>query len=137
MDNAPIINEFRTNQGKVGGPFGGMQLLLLTVTGRKTGKAYTRPLAYTQDGDRFVVVASKGGAPTNPDWYHNLVTHPEVTVEVGADKFQAQAIKATGKERERLFEQHAQQYPQFNDYKAKTTRELPVFLLERIEASGN
>jgi len=130
--NTPIIEEFRTNQGKVGGPFGGMQLLLLTVTGRKTGKAYTRPLAYTQDGDRLVIVASKGGAPTNPDWYHNLTMHPEVTVEVGADRFRARAVKATGKERERLFEQHAQQYPQFNDYKTKTTRELPVFLLERI-----
>lgn len=130
--NAPVIEEFRSNQGKVMGPFGGMELLLLTSKGAKTGKSYTRPLAYTKDGDHFVIVASKGGSPTNPDWYHNLVAHPEVTVEVGPDKFQARASKATGHERERLFNQHARQYPQFNDYKAKTTRELPVFVLERL-----
>jgi len=130
--NAPVIEEFRSNQGKVSGPFGGMDLLLLTSAGARTGKSYTRPLAYTKDGDHFVIVASKGGSPTNPDWYHNLVAHPEVTVEVGPDKFRARASKATGHERERLFNQHARQYPQFNDYKAKTTRELPVFVLERI-----
>jgi deazaflavin-dependent oxidoreductase (nitroreductase family) len=112
--------------------FMGMELLLLTVKGAKSGNEYTRPLAYTKDGDHLVIVASKGGAPTNPDWYHNLVAHPDVTVEVGAEKFQAHASKTIGKERERLFEQHAVAYPVFNDYKAKATREIPVFVLERV-----
>jgi deazaflavin-dependent oxidoreductase (nitroreductase family) len=130
--NAPIIEEFRANHGKVGGNFGAMELLLLTSTGAKSSKSYTRPLAYTTDGDRLVVVASKGGAPTNPDWYHNLLAHPEVTVEVGDEKFTARAKKTAGKEREHLFNQHAKQYPVFQGYKAKTSRELPVFVLERL-----
>jgi deazaflavin-dependent oxidoreductase (nitroreductase family) len=130
--NANVIEEFRANQGRLGGMFDSMQLLLLTSTGAKTGRPFTKPLAYTKDGDRYVIVASFGGAPTHPAWYHNLVAHPEVTVEVGADKFPAHATLTTGEERERLFNQHAAQYPQFNDYKAKTTRELPVFVLERV-----
>ncbi|HUC87380.1 MAG TPA: nitroreductase family deazaflavin-dependent oxidoreductase, partial [Candidatus Saccharimonadales bacterium] len=130
--NKSVIDEFHANQGKVSGPFAEMELLLLTTVGAKTGKASTNPLAYTKDGDRLVIVASKGGAPTNPDWYYNLVAHPEVTVELGTEKFPVRAILAAGKERERLFDQHAKQYPGFNDYKAKTTRELPVFALERV-----
>lgn len=130
--NAPIINEFRENKGKVGKMFAGMELLLLTTTGAKSGKTYIRPLAYTKDGDNLVIVASKGGAPTNPDWYHNLIAHPEVTVEVGEDKFKVHATETSGAERDRLFKQHAAKYPGFNDYVVKTTRVLPVFLLERI-----
>jgi deazaflavin-dependent oxidoreductase (nitroreductase family) len=130
--NAPIIEEFRANGGKVGGMFGGMDLLLLTTTGGKTGKVSTTPVAFTKDGDKFVVVASKGGAPNNPDWYHNLVAHPEVTIEVGTDKVPVRAIETKGEERERLFNQHADRYPGFNDYKAKTTRTIPVFVLERM-----
>lgn len=129
--NAPVIKEFRENQGRVGGMFGSMQLLLLTSTGAKSGKSYTLPLAYTQDQQGLVIVASKGGAPTNPDWYHNLVANPKVTVEVGSEKFEAVARQVHGAERERLFDQHAQAYPNFNDYKAKTSRTLPVFVLER------
>jgi len=130
--NAPIIEEFHANGGKVSGMFSNMDLLLLTTTGAKSGNTYTRPLAYTTDGDHIVIIASKGGAPNNPDWFHNLVAHPDVTVELGTDKFAARAHRATGQERERLYEQHAQRYPVFNDYKAKTTREIPVFVLERV-----
>jgi deazaflavin-dependent oxidoreductase (nitroreductase family) len=132
MDNTKIIEEFRSNQGKVGGFFASMSLLLVTTHGAKTGKETVIPVAYTKDGDHYVIVASKGGAPTNPAWYYNLLAHPEVTVEVGAEKFKARATNTTGKERERLFDQHAAQYPGFNDYKAKTTRVIPVFILERI-----
>ena len=130
--NAPIIEEFRANGGKVSGMFGGMDLLLLTTTGAKSGKVSTIPVAFTKDGDNFVVVASKGGAPNNPDWYHNLVAHPEVMIEVGTDKVPVRASETKGEERERLFEQHADRYPGFNDYKAKTTRTIPVFILERM-----
>jgi deazaflavin-dependent oxidoreductase (nitroreductase family) len=132
MDNSKIIEEFRANNGKVGGYFSGMNLLLMTTKGAKSGKESIVPVAYTKDGENFVVVASKGGAPTNPSWYYNLVANPEITVEVGKDKFKARAINAEGEERERLFNQHAAEYPQFNDYKAKTTRVIPVFSLERI-----
>jgi deazaflavin-dependent oxidoreductase (nitroreductase family) len=132
MDNSKIIEEFRANNGKVGGMFGGMNLLLMTTKGAKSGKEFVIPVAYTKDGENFVVVASKGGAPTNPAWYHNLIAHPEITVEVGNEKFQAHAVNTTGEERERLFQQHAVIYPNFNDYKAKTTREIPVLILERL-----
>ncbi len=130
--NKKIVEEFRSSQGKVGGVFAGMDLLLVTTKGAKTGKEIVIPVAYTKDADRFVIVASKGGAPTNPGWYYNLLAHPEVTVEVGNEKFHARATNITGDERERLFNQHAQKYPTFNEYKAKTTRVLPVFLLERV-----
>jgi deazaflavin-dependent oxidoreductase (nitroreductase family) len=129
--NTPVIEEFRANGGKVGGPFGSMELLLLTTKGSKSGNTTIKPLAYTVDGDNYVVVASKGGAPTNPDWYFNLKSNPEVTVEVGSEKFTGHAKEATGKERDRLFDQHAAKYAAFNDYKAKTTRTLPVFTISR------
>lgn len=132
MDNSKIIEEFRSNKGKVGGMFSGMSLLLMTTQGAKSGKESIVPVAYTKDADRFVVVASKGGAPTNPAWYYNLLAHPEVTVEVDNEKFQARATNITGEERERLYAQHAAAYPTFNDYKAKTTRQIPVLVLERI-----
>ena len=130
--NQKIIDEFRANDGKVGGMFAGMELLLVTTKGAKTGKESVIPVAYSKDGDKFVIVASKGGAPTHPAWYYNLLAHPEVTVEVGKEKFKAHAKDATGDEPERLFEQHAKKYPTFNDYKAKTTRVIPVLTLERI-----
>ncbi len=132
--NQQIIDEFRSNQGKVGGMFAGMKLLLLTTKGAKSGKQTTVPVSYTKEGDRFVIVASKGGAPTNPAWYHNLIAHPDATVEVGTEKFKVRALCVTDDERERLYNQHAKQYPVFNDYKAKTTRKIPVFLLERIQS---
>jgi deazaflavin-dependent oxidoreductase (nitroreductase family) len=130
--NDAVIEEFRKSHGSVGGYFAGMKLLLVTAKGAKTGKETTFPVAYTMDGDKYVIVASKGGAPENPSWYYNLLANPEVTVEVGNEKFTARATNVTGDERERLFNQHATQYPQFNDYKAKTTRVIPVFTLEKI-----
>ena len=110
-----------------------MTLLLMTTHGAKSGKENIIPVVYTKDGDRFVIIASKGGAPTNPGWYYNLLAHPEITVEVTSEKFKARAKDITGKERERLFKQHANIYPNFNDYKAKTTRVLPVLILARID----
>jgi|ERR1700683_129253 len=129
--NTAVIEEFRAHQGRVGGYFEQLKLLLLSGAGAKTGQPFTKPVAYTMDGDRYVIIASKGGAPTNPAWYFNLKAHPDVTVEVGDEKFQARATEAAGAERERLFNQQAALYPQFNEYKTKTTRQIPVFVLER------
>ena len=130
--NAGIIKEFRENGGKVGGQFAGASLILLTTTGAKSGQPRTSPLANTTDGDRIVIIASKAGAPTNPDWYHNLIAHPEVTVEQGTEKFQARASVAEGAERERLYNQMAAQMPGFAEYQKNTTRVIPVVVLERI-----
>jgi deazaflavin-dependent oxidoreductase (nitroreductase family) len=128
--NQSIIDEFRAHDGKVGGPFEGAPMVLLTTTGAKSGKARTIPLVYLPDGDRYVVFASKAGAPTNPDWYHNLVANPKVTVEVGADRFDADAIVLTGDERDRLFAQQTERMPGFREYQDKTTRVIPVVVLE-------
>ncbi len=130
--NQQLIDEFRAHQGKVSGYFANSDMLLLTTQGAKSGKLTTTPVVYSRDGDRLVIVASKGGAPTNPAWYHNLLAHPEVTVEVGAEKFKVRAIPVTGDERTRLYDQHASRYPSFKDYQAKTTRTIPVFVLERV-----
>src|SRR5215472_14793410 len=101
--NRPTTEEFRANAGKVGGPFEGMPLLLLTTTGAKSGKQRINPLAYTTDGERLVIVASKNGAPTHPDWYHNIFAHPDVTVEVGTHTFAARATVVDGAERDEHF----------------------------------
>jgi deazaflavin-dependent oxidoreductase (nitroreductase family) len=130
--NRKIIEEFHANAGKVGGPFAGAPMILITHKGAKSGRSFTTPLVYSRDGDRVVIVASKAGAPTNPDWYHNLVANPAVTVEIGTEKFQARARVTSGEERERLFNAQAKMMPQFNEYKKKTTRQIPVFVLERI-----
>ena len=130
--NRSIIEQFRANGGKVGGPFEGATILLLTTTGAKTGRQGTTPLAYSKDGDRLVIIASKAGAPTNPAWYHNLIAHPQVKVEVGTESFDARATVTSGAERERLFAQHAEKNPGFLDYQKKTTRVLPVVTLERV-----
>ncbi len=130
--NQQIIDEFRANKGKTSGYFASSDLLLLTTKGAKTGKETTTPVVYSKDGGRLVIVASKGGAPNNPAWYHNLLAHPTVTVEVGAEKFKVRATPVAGDERTRLYNQHANQYPSFKDYQAKTTRVIPVFVLERI-----
>ena len=130
--NQGVIKEFRANQGKVSGQMEGMPMMLLTTTGAKTGRTLVRPLVYTRDGDRIVIVASFAGGPHNPPWYHNLVANPVATVEVGAEKFQVRAKPAAGEERERLFNQHAAKMPIFNDYRKKTTRQIPVLVLERI-----
>src|SRR5208283_3915114 len=124
--NQGVIKEFRANQGKVGGQMAGMPVLLLTMTGAKTGRTLTRPLVYTRDGDRIVIIASFAGAPHNPPWYHNLVANPVATVEVGADKFQVRASVTSGEERQRLFDRQAEQMAIFKDYQKKTTRQIPV-----------
>lgn len=130
--NRHVIEEFRANGGKVGGQFAGTPMILITHKGAKSGRAYTTPLVYTRDGDRVVIVASKAGAPNNPDWYHNLAANPAVTVEIGTEKFEARARVTFGEERERLFNAHAKMMPQFNEYKSKTSRQIPVIVLERI-----
>ena len=130
--NQSIIAEFRANSGKVGGPFEGAPLLLLTTTGAKSGRQHTTPVMYNTDGDRLLVFASKAGAPTNPAWYHNLVAHPKVTVEVGTESFDANAVVVAGEERDRLYARHAAQFPGFAEYQEKTTRVIPVVALERV-----
>jgi deazaflavin-dependent oxidoreductase (nitroreductase family) len=129
--NRQTIEVFRANGGKVGGMWEGRPLLLLTTTGAKSGQRRTNPVMYLRDGDRLLIFASKGGAPTNPDWYHNLVAHPEVTVEVGTETYEATATPLTGEERDRLFAKQAGLYPQFGEYQARTTRKIPVTALER------
>jgi deazaflavin-dependent oxidoreductase (nitroreductase family) len=129
--NLQIIDEFRKNDGETFGPFKGRPLLLLTTTGAKSGEQRTTPLVYSRDGDRLVVIASKGGAPEHPSWFVNLRKHPEVTVEVGTEKFNARASIAEGAERDRLYAQQAALMPAFNDYQQKTSRTIPVVVLER------
>jgi deazaflavin-dependent oxidoreductase (nitroreductase family) len=130
--NRKVIEEFRANGGKVGGQFAGAPMVLLTTIGAKSGKTYVNPLVYTRDGDRYVIIASYAGGPKNPSWYHNLVAHPVVTLEIGTERFQAKASVAAGAERERLFNQQATRMPVFNDYRKKTSRQIPVIVLERI-----
>ena len=127
--NTQIIDEFRANEGRVGGMFEGMPLLLLHHTGAKSGKSRINPLAYLSDSGRYVVFASKAGAPTNPDWYHNLKAQPDVTIEVGTQKRDAVAQEATGEERDRLYRMMAEQAPQFGEYETKTSRVIPVVIL--------
>ena len=127
--NARIIEEFRANQGVVGGPFEGATLLLLHHVGARSGKDRINPLVYNRDGDRYVVFASKAGAPTNPDWYHNLKAHPNITIEVGTDTIDVVASEASGDERDRLFAAQVERSPQFGEYQAKTDRAIPVILL--------
>jgi deazaflavin-dependent oxidoreductase (nitroreductase family) len=131
--NQSVIKEFRAHQGKVGGPMEGIPVLLLTMTGAKTGRTLLRPLCYSRDGDLIVIIASYGGAPRNPPWYHNLVANPVVTVEVGTEKFKARATQVYGTERDRLFAATARQIPLFTDYQNKTKRQLPLFTLRRID----
>src|SRR5579884_258791 len=127
--NQMVIDSFRANGGKVNGP---NPLILLTTTGAKSGQPRTNPIAYSTDGDRIIILASKGGAPTNPDWYYNLLANPVVTVELGTEHFQARAAVATGQERERLFAQHVALMPGFAEYQHKTSRQIPVIILERM-----
>jgi deazaflavin-dependent oxidoreductase (nitroreductase family) len=131
--NRSIIDEFRANEGRVGGPFEGRPILLLTHTGSRTGTVRTNPLAYMADGDRFVVFASKGGAPTNPDWYHNVIANPDVTIEVGTETIPARARATTGEERNLLWNRQVVLMPAFGEYERKTTRTIPVVVLERTD----
>ncbi len=128
--NRRTIEEFRANRGKVGGVWEGRPLLLLTAIGAKSGQSRTNPMMYLREGDHLYVFASKGGAPTHPDWYHNLLAHPEVTVELGGEKFSAVARPITGEARDQIYARWAAQYPQFREYQEKTTRKIPVIELE-------
>ncbi len=128
--NTQIMAEFQAHGGKVGGPFEGHPLLLLTTTGARSGKHRTVPLGYMPDGGRLIIFASNFGGPTNPDWYYNLLAHPEVTVEIGTQTFNATAVVLTGEERDRLFARKAEEAPLYADYQAKMTRTIPVIALQ-------
>jgi deazaflavin-dependent oxidoreductase (nitroreductase family) len=130
--NHKIIEEFRSAGGQVGGQFAGAPVLLLTSTGAKTGQKRTTPMMYLADGDDLVVFASKAGAPTNPDWYHNLLAHPRASVEVGTETFEVDAAVAPRGERDRLYAIQAERYPGFAEYQEKTTRMIPVVILRRV-----
>ena len=128
--NSKIIAEFRASGGKVGGQFEGAPLLLLHTTGAKSGQERVNPMMYRTDGDNLVVFASKAGADTNPDWYHNLLAHPQVQAEVGTQTRTVVARVAEGEERHRLWDAHKRDWPGFADYESKTERQIPVVILE-------
>jgi len=127
--NTRIIEQFRANAGRVGAPFEGTTLLLLHTDGAKSGVHYTTPVVYLADGDRYVIFASKGGAPTSPGWFHNLKANPDLHIEVGDRKIDVTATEATGAERQRLYDRQAEIAPQFAEYAAKTDRVIPVVVL--------
>ena len=125
------VDRYRATDGEEGHEWQGVRTLLLTTTGRKSGEERTTPLIYGEDDGRFVVVASKGGAPDDPAWMKNLREDPEARVQVAADKFDARARAATGEERDRLWAQMAEIWPAYEDYATKTDRQIPVVVLER------
>jgi deazaflavin-dependent oxidoreductase (nitroreductase family) len=129
--NSKIIEEFRANDGKVGGQFEGAPVLLLGTTGAKSGQPRVNPTMYLDLDGRIFVFASKAGAPTNPDWYHNLVANPEVTVELGSEKFTAQAASLEGEERTSVYDEQATRFPGFREYQDGTDRVIPVVELVR------
>ena len=131
--NKAIIDEFRANEGRVGGYFVGRTLLLLHTKGAKSKQERINPVAYVKDGEQFIVIASKGGAPTNPDWYYNIVADPALTVEVGTEKFQVRATVAEEPERTRLYNKMIEMMPGFGDYQQKTTRKIPVIVLTPVK----
>jgi deazaflavin-dependent oxidoreductase (nitroreductase family) len=125
--NTSVIEEFRKNHGKVGGQFEGAPMLIIHSKGARTGKTHVNPVMYLKDGDRYLVFASKGGAPSNPDWYHNLVRHPDqVQIEVGDKKIDVHAEEIKGAERDKLYSKQASIYPQFAEYQRKTKRTIPI-----------
>ena len=129
--NKAIIKEFRANDGRVGGMFDGKPLLLLHHAGARSGIRRVTPLTYQDVADGYAVFASKAGADTNPDWYHNLVANPDTEVEVGSDTVQVRARVAAGEERERIWTRQKRDHPQFEEYESKTSRVIPVIVLER------
>jgi len=129
--NRQVIEEFRANEGKVGGVWEHTPLLMLTTTGAKSRERRTTLMGYMPDGDRLIVFASVGGAPTHPGWYHNLLAHPEVTVEVGTETFDAIAAITKDAERNRLWTRGVELYPSLAEHQAKTTRRTPVIVLSR------
>ena len=128
-NNAKVVEEFRANGGKV---TGGAPLILLTIKGAKTGQERVYPLMAVPYDDSYLAVGSKGGSPKHPQWYHNLMAHPDVTVEVGTEKFPARATLLSGEERAKAFAKAAQVFPPYSEYQQKTAREIPVFLLKRV-----
>ena len=129
--NDKVIAEFRANQGRVGGQFEGAPLLLLHSIGARSGRERVNPMMYLAVGEEFAVFASKAGADTNPDWYHNLRAHPEARVEVGAEAFEVTARVLDVNEREPVWEEQKARYPGFADYETKTDRVIPVVMLTR------
>ena len=132
--NRKLIEDFRASRGVSDDPFVGRPLLLLTTTGTKSGQRHTTPLMYVPDGDRLLVIASNAGAPAHPDWYHNLLAHPQATVEVGNETFEAGVMVLAGAERQRVWDKIATSYPFFTDHQAKISREIPLIALERKAA---
>jgi deazaflavin-dependent oxidoreductase (nitroreductase family) len=132
--NAQVVEEFRANEGRVGGSFAGTPLLLLHHTGAKSGAERINPLAYLQDDGRYVVFASRGGAPRNPDWYYNLKANPEASIEVGTRSLDVTASEADGEERARLFRAQVELVPQFGEYEQKSGRVIPVMILTPRDA---
>ena len=131
--NNKIIAEFRANDGKVGGPFEGAPVLLLHTTGARSGQERVNPMMYQRVGDNYAVFASKAGAPTHPDWYHNLVANPDVRAEIGTQTLPFTARVAQGDEREQIWAAQKSAYPGFADYETKTTRQIPVVILEPVQ----
>lgn len=130
--NQQVIEEFRANDGVCGGPFKGAPMILVTMTGAKSGRELCSPLVYSKDGDDHVIIASKGGAPTHPNWYYNLTANPQVTIEVGTEKFAATAHEVSGDERQSLYDAQAALMDNFTEYAAKAApRVIPVFRLVR------
>ncbi len=129
--NQQVIEEFRSNGGKVGGQFEGAPLLLLHTTGARSGAERVNPMMYHQVGGELAVFASKAGAPTNPDWCHNLVANPRASVEVGEERYDVDARVAEGQERTQIWEAQKSAYPGFADYERQTTRTIPVVILRR------
>jgi deazaflavin-dependent oxidoreductase (nitroreductase family) len=129
--NNNIIKEFHENEGKVGGPFAGAPMILVTHTGAKSGTQRTNPLVYLKDGDRYLIFGSKGGSIKHPDWYRNLVANPDASVEIGTEKFDVVAEVLTGEERDRLFAKQAKIMPQFAEYQSRAGRTIPVVALKR------
>ncbi len=128
--NTAIIEEFRANGGKVGGQFEGSPLLLLHTVGARSGQQRVNPMMYRRVGDTYAVFASKAGAPTNPDWYHNLKAHPQVTAEIGTETVSLTAHVATADERAPIWAAQKDEFPGFADYESKTSREIPVVILQ-------
>jgi deazaflavin-dependent oxidoreductase (nitroreductase family) len=129
--NLQIIEAFRANRGKTDGPFAASPLLLLTTIGARSGLPRTSPLMYIPDGDQLLVLASNYGAPKHPDWYHNLLVHPNVTVEVGSETYRATAATLVGIEREQAWTRLVERYPSFAALQTKTRRQIPIVVLKR------
>jgi deazaflavin-dependent oxidoreductase (nitroreductase family) len=130
--NARVIDEFRANRGRLGGPFEGGTVLLLHTTGARSGQPRVNPVMYRQEGDRYFVFGSKGGSDDNPAWYHNLKAHPDTEIEVGDRTIPVHAEQLEGDERDGVYARHAQRYPMFADYERKTSRRIPVMALTPV-----